>query len=156
MLAVLPTPSVEAPITMSVATAQAASPCAPPVTAGDTAPATHPPTKAAMMPEIAQYRKAPQLTPTGLVATVDVSTERRPIPRPSITNKTCTIRAATTPARTEVQLKVDLSKNTLRRVAIAMVASLAAALTYVSTPKTARRPLESVRRLAVPTHGPTV
>src|SRR5690348_9043297 len=88
-----------------------------------------------MMPAIAQYRKAPQLTPTGLVATVDVSTERRPIPRPNITSKTCTIRAATTPARTELQLKVDLSKNTLRRVAIAIVASMAAALVYVSTPR---------------------
>jgi hypothetical protein len=84
-----------------------------------------------MMPEIAQYRKAPQLTPTGLAAAVEVSTERRPIPKPNMINKACTIRAATTPARTDVQLKVDLSKNTLRRVAMAMVASLAAALTYV-------------------------
>src|SRR4249919_2739208 len=87
------------------------------------------------MPQIAQYRKAPQLTPTGLVATVDVSTERRPIPRPNITNKMCTTRAATTPARTEDQLKVDRSKNTLRRVAIAIVASMAGSLTYVSTPR---------------------
>ena len=64
MLAVVPAANVPAPTTIKVATAHAARPCAAPVCGAVIAPATHPPIKAEMIPEIAQYAKAPQLTPT--------------------------------------------------------------------------------------------
>jgi hypothetical protein len=88
MLAVVLAANVPAPTTIKVATAHAARPCAAPVPGAVIAPAIHPPRKAAMIPEIAQYPKAPQLTPTCVVAAVDVSRLIKPMPRPSIVSST--------------------------------------------------------------------
>src|SRR5262249_16261389 len=72
----------------------------------------------------AQYRNAPQLTPTGVLAAVAGSIEIKPMPMPSIVSMTSTISAAATPASTAVQLKVARSKKTTRRPnTVAIIAS---------------------------------